>query len=380
MFKESFLNYLEKKNYTRSSLIQSAGIVGIISNIILASIKLIVGITSNSIAIISDAANNYTDASSSIITIIGLKLSEKPRDKEHPLGHGRVEYISGLIISFFIVLTGFELLKTSISRIMFPEYTHFITIQLVVLSILIIGKILISRFDIIIGEKTNSDALIASGMDARMDVLASLLTVISALISITTGLYIDGYVGVILSLFIMYTGFDLIKDTTSNLIGKRPNKKLVENIKEDVLKFKPIIGAYDLMAHNYGPTFKIGILNLEFPDYITVEEAYKTMDLAQSYILKKYGIYLYFSINSVNTYNKNVKKYEKEIKSIITKIPEALTIYNFYYDEKNNIFRFTVIIGFDVKDYSCFKEKIVKEVEKDYPKSTIDVKIEFDYS
>ncbi|WP_409199650.1 cation diffusion facilitator family transporter [Methanobrevibacter sp. DSM 116169] len=383
MIKRFFPSFFNKKNLSRNErtrMITFAAIMGIAANIIFSISKIIIGIISNSISIISDGVNNLIDVSSSIITILGLKLSQLPPDHDHPLGYGRIEYLSGMVISAIILFTGFEFLRISIGRIINPEYTYFLTFQIIILIIMIIGKWALAIFTKFMGERTQSEALIASAADAKVDVLTSTLVVLSAIVSKYTGWYIDGYVGIILSIFICYTGLSLIKDTISSLIGKRPNKKLTETLKKEVLKFEPIIGAYDLIAHDYGPTTKLASINVELPDYVTVEEAYGAMDAAQHYIWDNYNIHVVFGLHSVNTYDKNVVERREYVKYIIKDFPGAISIHNFSYNKSNQLFRFDVVVDFSVNDFYMFKKNLTEIIKEKYPNAETEIDINLDYS
>lgn len=375
-----FLNKRSAAPGGRVKLIRLAGIAGIVANGLFAAVKLVVGLAANSVSIISDAVNNLTDAVSSVITLVGLRLAQRPPDRKHPLGYGRIEYISGMVISALVLVTGVEFLQTSVGRIFAPEATNFATVQFVVLGITILGKWVLSRFVIAVGKKTDSDSLVASGTDARMDVLASLLTVAAAIVSKFTGWHIDGYIGVALSLFILYTGISLIRETISSIIGERPEKQLADKIKAEVLKYQPVVGAYDLILHNYGPTTKLGSLNLEIPDYVTVEKAYETMDKAQQDIYLQYGIYLTFGLYSVNTYDTEVVQRREDITRIITALPGAISLHNFHFDKENNFFRFDVIVDFSIHDFSRFRKQAQQAVVQNYPGARVEMNIDLDYA
>ena len=229
-----------------------AGIVGIISNLALAITKIIVGFITSSVSITADGFNNLSDTASSAITIIGFKLANRPADKEHPFGHGRVEYISALIVAFMVMLVGLQFIKSSIDRILNPVTIRFEVIPFILLFISVIVKIWLSRFNKFIGEKINSAALKATALDALGDVFTSSCVLISFLASRYTVLPIDGYVGLVVSAAILYAGFSLVRDTISPLLGEAPDENLVKNIKEGVLSYKHIIGVHDLIIHNYG--------------------------------------------------------------------------------------------------------------------------------
>jgi hypothetical protein len=213
-----------------------------------------------------------------------------------------------------------------------------------------------------------------------MDVLASIATVAAAIVSKLTGWHIDGYVGAALSIFIIYNGISLIRGIVSSIIGERPDKDLAEKLKAEALKFEPIVGAYDLILHSYGPTTKLGSLNLEIPDYVTVEKAYEAMTAAQKDIYAAYGIYFTFGLYSVNTYDKEIVALRKAVSKIITGLPGAVSMHNFNYDSVHKQFRFDVVVDFDTRDFPAFRAAATAAVQKEYPGSTVIMNIDLDYS
>jgi cation diffusion facilitator family transporter len=364
----------------RFRLIRSAGLAGIFANALFAAVKLLIGLAANSISIMSDAVNNLTDALSSVKTLVGLKLSRRPPDYKHPLGYGRIEYLTGMVIAALVLVTGVEFLKTSAERIADPEPTDFVTAQFIVLGVAIVGKWILSRVNIVIGKRTDSDSLIAAGVDAKMDVLASIATVAAAIVSKLTGWHIDGYVGAALSLFIIYNGVSLIRGIVSSIIGERPDKELAEKLKAETLKFEPIIGAYDLILHSYGPTTKLGSLNLEIPDHVTVEKAYEAMTAAQHDIYEAYGIYFTFGLYAVNTYDKEVVALREAVSRIVAGLPGAVSMHNFNYDKVHQQFRFDVVVDFATRDFAAFRVAATAAVRKEYPGSTVVMNIDLDYA
>lgn len=222
-----------KDEKVRTAYAYLGGIIGIIVNVILFTIKLSVGIISKSIAVTADAFNNLSDAASSVITIVGFKLANKPADQEHPFGHGRIEYLSALIVSFMVMLVGFQFIKSSFDRIINPSYVKFELIPFILILISILGKIWLSKFNKFIGKAINSGALEASSLDALGDVFTSSCVAFSLLISKWTTLPIDGYIGILVALFILYSGFSLTKNTLNPLLGEAPDPELVENIKKE---------------------------------------------------------------------------------------------------------------------------------------------------
>ena len=375
---DKFLNSKSGGADQRAYLIRLSGLAGILANLLFAGVKLTVGLAANSVAIISDAVNNLSDALASVITIIGLKISRHPPDFKHPLGYGRIEYISGMIISALVLVTGTEFLITSAKRIISPQETSFAAVQLVILGIVIIGKWALSRLDLAVGKKTDSEALIATGTDARMDVLVSAMTVAAGILSRLTSWHIDGYVGVALSLVIIYNGIALVKSTINSIIGERPDKDLEEKIKAEVLKFEPVSGAFDLVLHSYGPATRLGSLSLEIPDYVTVEEAYEAMTAAQQDIHALFGIRVTFGLCSVNTYDEETIALRKDVEQIVTGLPEAISIHNFHFAAEHKTLRLDVVVEYGTRDFTAFRESASAAIKKSYPDLTLTVNIDLD--
>lgn len=237
----------------RESYGKFAGVVGIISNLFLCIMKILIGVFSGSIAIIADGINNMADASSSIITLVGFRLASKPEDEDHPYGHARIEYLTGLFVSILIIVLGVQLFKTSLEKIFDPDTLEFSYITIITLVIAIAVKLWQSLFNISIGKKINSLTLIATGADSRNDVIATSAVLVSVLVVKFTGLQIDGYMGCLVALFIIWSGIQLVRDTISPLLGEAPDDDLVKAITETVKKEPSILGIHDLMVHNYGP-------------------------------------------------------------------------------------------------------------------------------
>jgi len=275
------------------------GIVGIVINIILFIVKFIIGIIANSISVTADGFNNLSDAISSIIAIIGFKMASKPADKEHPFGHGRVEYISGLIVSFMVLLVGVEFIKSSYGRITNPTNVIFQWTYFVILVISIVVKIWLSRFTRFIGKSIDSSALQASAVEALGDVFVSSSVAISLILSKYTTLPIDGYMGILISLFVLYSGISLIKETLDPLLGEAPDTKFVKKIMSEIATYKYIIGVHDLIIHNYGPRKILASIHAEVPCNLSLIDVNETIDKAEKEISKKLNISIVIHVDPV---------------------------------------------------------------------------------
>lgn len=254
-----------KSPAVRHSYGMLCGIVGILLNILLFSGKFIAGIFSNSIAITADALNNLSDAGSSFITLAGFKLASQKPDPDHPYGHGRMEYLSGLFVSLLILLMAVELLKTSVDKILHPQSTQINPLVIAILAASILVKLYMSYYNQTIGKRIDSTALLATAADSRGDSLSTLLVLASSLISLFTGFQIDGYCGLIVGIFILYSGFNAAKDTINPLLGQAPDKAYVEKIERIVTSHNMILGIHDMMVHDYGPGRVVVSLHAEVP-------------------------------------------------------------------------------------------------------------------
>ena len=285
-----------------------AGVVGILSNVILCAAKILVGAISGSIAIIADGINNLADASSSIITLAGFKLSSLPEDKEHPYGHARIEYISGMIVSVLIVVVGIELIKSSADKIMHPSPLEFSWSIIVVLLLAIAIKIWQALFNINIGKRINSLTLTATGTDSRNDVIATTVVLISIIVGKLTGLQIDGYMGCLVALFIIWSGIGLVKETMSPLLGEAPDPELVNAISDMALSYDGVLGIHDLVVHNYGPGRIFASIHSEVDAEADMMESHDMIDNIEREMAKKLHIEITGHLDPVRTNDPVVKK------------------------------------------------------------------------
>lgn len=349
------------------------GIVGIIINILLFLIKLSVGLLVNSIAVIADAVNNLSDVGASMVTIFGFKLSSKPADKEHPFGHGRIEYISGLIVAFLVLMVGFEFIRTSIDRIKNPVPVQFAWIPFILLLVSILFKIWLSKFYKTVGDRINSSALKASSVDSLSDVVSSSTVVVSLLISKFTTLPIDGYIGVIVSLVILYAGYNLIKDTLDPLLGVAPDEELVKDIHRMLLSYEHIDGTHDLMVHNYGPGRIIASIHAEIPEDISVVTAHEVVDRAEKEISAELDIHLLIHMDPVTTKDEEILSARDDLMTVLENFPFINSFHDFRVvgegDYKNLIFDVVVNHEFVITKESQLKlqKQINAELKKIQP-------------
>lgn len=338
------------------------GIIGIIANVFLFGSKLAVGLFINSIAVMADAINNLSDAASSIITLVGFKVTNKPADREHPFGHGRIEYISAMIVSFLVILVGFEFIKSSLERIMHPEEVRFDWITVILLSISILLKVWLSFFNKRLGRTIGSKVMEATAVDSLSDVITTSVVLLSIILSLWITVPIDGYIGILVALFIMYSGFNLTKDTLNPLLGEAPEAEFVNDIIKKTLSYEGVIGVHDIIVHNYGPTRCVVSLHAEVPANMDVMAAHDVIDKAEQEISAEMGIHLVMHMDPINTDDKVIQKVQQQIVSVLMEFGMELSIHDFRMvgdDDHCNVI-FDMVIPHEVAEKD--EKKVAKEV------------------
>lgn len=324
------------KNYTnvenpsvRTSYGVLSSFVGIICNVILSTVKMIVGIIINSISVTADAANNLSDAASSVISFIGVKVAGRPADKEHPFGHGRAEYIAAFAVAFLILQVGFNLLKSSFQKVLKPEAIEFDPLLVGVLFLAVLVKLWMMLFNRKLGKKINSSVMLATSADSMGDVIVTSATIISTIIAGVTGLKIDGYMGVIVSLFVMFAGFRIAKDTLEPLLGQAVERDVYEKLTNMVQSYEGIVGTHDLIIHNYGPTRLMATIHAEVPNDIDFEKAHETIDHIERDVMEKLDIFLVIHMDPIEMNDSMVLEKREMVLDIIEELEPKATIHDF---------------------------------------------------
>ncbi len=325
--------FLKNKNPENASDRESygkvAGIVGIVCNIILSIMKFVVGTISNSVAITADATNNLSDAGSSVVTLVGFKMSEKPADRDHPYGHARIEYITGLIISFIILLIGFEIFTSSAEKIFKPEENQFNIATVVVLVVSILAKLWLGLFNKKLGKMIKSKALIATAADSRNDSIATTVVLISTLISHFFGINLDGYMGVAVAIFILVSGIGLVKETVSPLLGQPPSKEIYEKIEKKMLGYENVLGVHDLMVHSYGPGSYFASAHIEMDARINVLVCHDIMDTIERDFLSDENIHLVVHLDPTVLDCEETNELKQIVAKILYDIDPIITFHDF---------------------------------------------------
>ena len=306
-----------------------AGTVGIISNVFLFIIKIIAGTLFRSISITADAVNNISDAGSSVITMIGFKISGKPADKEHPYGHERAEYITGFIISVIILLLGLELVKSSFIKILNPEPIIFSYLTAVILFIAILVKFWQGTFNRTLGKRINSTALIATSQDSMNDAMSTSAVLIAAVFSWITGINIDGYMGIAVALFIIYSGLKLISETLNPLIGLAPDPELVEELEKKILAYEGVLGIHDLQVHSYGPEKKYAAVHVEVSAKEDILESHDLIDTIEKDVLQDLNIHLVIHMDPIVTDDELTNSLRSQVTEIVRNIDPSLSMHDF---------------------------------------------------
>ena len=306
-----------------------AGVVGIVSNLILCIMKILIGLVSRSIAIIADGINNLADASSSIITLVGFKLASQPEDEDHPYGHARIEYLTGLFISIVIIVIGLQLLRTSIDKIMHPDPLEFSCLTIIILVAAILIKLWQSLFNRSIGRKIRSVTLMATAADSRNDVISTSAVLISVIVGKFTGIQIDGYMGCLVALFIIWSGIQLVRETTSPLLGEAPDQELVDSIAEIVKKEPGVLGIHDLMVHNYGPGKIFASMHIEVDADGDLMESHDMIDNIEKRIKDELHVEFVVHMDPVKTDDPLITKMKKIIADALLPLDGVDNIHDF---------------------------------------------------
>lgn len=323
-----------------------AGIVGIICNLLLSAMKFVIGTMTNSVSITADATNNMTDAGSSIVTLVGFRLSEKPADEDHPYGHARIEYITGLIISFLTLIIGYDILKTSVTKIFNPEEIIFDWVSVVVLGTSVFIKFWLTHFNKSLGKKIKSKALEATAADSRNDVIATLSVLLATILSHFTGFNLDGYMGVFVAVFIIISGIELVKETVSPLLGQAPSKEMYEMIENKILAYENVLGVHDLMVHSYGPGSYFASAHIEMDARMDVLVCHDIMDTIERDFASNDNIHIVVHFDPTVLDSEETNELKEVVKDILFEIDPIITFHDFrvVYGEKAKNVLFDVVI------------------------------------
>jgi len=372
-------NNIANMQISRDQVIVRTSIIGIIANLFLAGFKAAVGLLSHSIAVVLDAVNNLSDALSSVITIVGTKLAAKKPDKKHPLGYGRIEYLSAMIVAAIVLYAGLTSLVESVKKIIHPETADYSMVSLIIIASAVVVKLLLGQYVKKTGERVNSGSLIASGSDALFDAILSASVLLSAIIFMVWHISLEAWVGVVISVIIIRSGIEMLTETLDDILGKRMDREYVRAIKQTICEEEKVTGAFDLILNSYGPEMMIGSVHVEVPDTMTADE----IDLMQRRIAEnvygKHNVLLTgIGIYSRNTGNDEIRAMRSDITRTVMAHEGVLQIHGFYADLERKIIGMDVILDYDMKDREAMIATLHRELEEKYPGYQIRLTMDID--
>lgn len=336
---------------TRRKVIGRTSLIGIIVNMLLAAFKAVVGYLTGSIAITMDAINNLSDAMSSFITVLGIHLATRPPDKEHPFGHGRTEYVSALIVAFVVLYAGFSAMVESVKAIIHPAEADYSAVALIIVSVAIVVKIVLGLYYKKVGKSVDSGALSNSGADALNDAIISSMTLIAAIIYLCLHVAVEPYLAAIISIMIIKSGIEMIKETLSTILGESTTSEFAATIKAEIKSMDPrILGAYDLVIHDYGPESMLGSVHIEIPDTMTVNEIDALSRKITQHIMERYHVVLSaIGVYSFNTGESDITRLREIIMNKALTYPDVLEMHGFYVNDAEKEIRLDLVMGFAQK-------------------------------
>ena len=370
----------ETPRLSRDKVIIRTSIIGILANVLLAAFKAAVGIASNSIAVVLDAVNNLSDALSSIITIVGTKLAGKLPDKKHPLGYGRIEYISAMIVSGIVLYAGITSAVESVKKIIHPEKPEYSVISLVIIAVAVVVKIVLGRYVKAKGEEVNSGSLVASGSDAMFDAILSASVLACAIIFMITGISLEAFVGAVISVIIIKSGVEMMIETLNEILGVRADQETTDRIKELLTGEEEVQGAYDLIMFNYGPDKNLASVHLELPDNMSVREVDRLTRKLERKVYKETGVVLVaVGVYSYNTGDDEAARIQKDVRERVLAHDWAVQLHGFYVDVETKEMTFDVVISFDISPREALSA-LYEEMKKAYPDYKIVIAPDVDVS
>lgn len=365
---------------SREKTIIRTSVIGIIANVLLAAFKAVIGLLTHSIAIVLDAVNNISDAGSSLITIVGTKLAAKEPDKQHPFGYGRIEYLSAMIISVIVLYAGITSFSESVKQIIHPETPEYTPVSLVIVAVAVVVKILLGRYVKSVGVKVKSDSLVNSGEDATLDSIISASTLVAAVIFMVFHISLEAWLGAIISIVIIKSGIEMLKDTISRILGERSDVELAKAIKKTVESFPQVHGAYDLVLNNYGPDSWNGSIHIEVDDTCTAADLDQLIrEIETKVYLEHHVILTAIGVYSVNTKDEDVIRAYEKVREIVFSHPHVIEMHGFYLIKEQKTMRFDVVISFDEKDRKALYKEIIAEVKEAFPGYQLQTTLDTDF-
>ena len=370
-----------ESNLSRENTIVKTSIIGIIANVFLAGFKAVVGILTNSIAIVLDAVNNISDAGSSLITIVGTKLAGREPDKKHPFGYGRIEYMSAMLISVIVLYAGVTSFVESVKQIIKPETPDYNAASLIIVAVAVAVKILLGRYVKGIGKKVKSDSLVNSGEDATLDSVISASTLVAAGIFLIFHVSLEAWLGAIISIVIIKSGAEMLRDTVSQILGEQNDAELARSIKQTVTGFPDVHGAYDLVLNNYGPDSWNGSIHIEVLDTFSANELDQLIREITMKVMEEHHVILTaIGVYSVNTQDEEIIQARQKVREIVFAHEYVTQMHGFYWDKKQKTMRFDIVVSFEAGDRKAVYAEVVSDVQKEFPDIQLQVALDTDFA
>ena len=364
----------------RSQEIIRTSWIGIVANVLLAGFKAAVGILASSLAIVLDAVNNLSDALSSVITIVGTKLSQRPADRKHPFGFGRIEYFSAIIIAVIVLSAGVTSLFESVKKIFNPSEPNYTTTTLVVIVVAIFVKLILGQYVKQKGKQLKSDALIASGSDALFDAVITLATLVSAGVMLLWGVSLDGILGALISLVIIKAGIEMLASPVNELLGSSISAELTKQIVKEVSDFEGVHGVYDLILHNYGPDLKIGSLHINVYDTMSAYEIHGLTRKITMQMIERHGIIMTVGVYAVATGDNRRAELQAQVMQTLAAHKDIIQVHGFYFSEKDRMLSVDVVPDISIHDDMAFARELSREIQPLVPNMQVVIVVDHNYS
>lgn len=364
----------------RTKQIIRVSYVGIAVNVLLVIFKAIIGFAAGSISVILDAVNNLSDVLSSVITIVGTRLAGRGPSKKHPYGHGRIEYITSLVIALIVLTAGVTSLREAVGKIIKPTEAEFTLVSVIIIAAGVVAKFFLGRYFSAMGKKLDSGSLSASGKDASFDAVISSATLVSAIIIMTLGINIEGWLGAVISLFIIKAGIEIITETLDNIIGVRTDKELSTGIKNKINSYPRVHGSHDLILHNYGPSETLGSVHIEIDDSLTAADIDELSRVITADIYREYSVYLTIGIYATNTSDEASARIRQRLTGLVADNSKIIEMHGFYVDKAKQAVTFDLIYSFDEKDPKAASDALKAELCKEFPEYSFYINLDRDFS
>ena len=364
---------------SREGMIAAASGLGIIVNLLIAAIKVVLGLLASSMAILSEGANNAADALSSVLTLVGTRLASRHPDEKHPFGYRRIEYLTGLVVALLILVTGIEMLIGSVKRIFTPEELSVSVLSIVIIAVSAVVKFFLGVRTIRIGRDTGSSALEAVGIESRNDSLASLITIAAAVIFLLFHVSVDAYAGILISLLIIRAGFGVLKDTLSELIGRPGEAELASKLYQEIRSTPGIVAAADMMLHNYGPDTWSGSVNLEIDHARTVGEVYAFLHALQLRIMREYGVTMVFGIYAVDNDREGMLAIRKAILAFVQAHALVKSFHAVYLEPETGRLYCDLVVDYRLQDWDALRQEFTDYMQSQFPQNALALTIETEF-